>query len=107
VRHKRQHLNGEPCWRCLSRQRLIRLLRKRRKGELKHARSKRKNKGRKKEKKKKKNQINNKKKNGKPGERMRTGQLLAPEPPAAARDLAGLSKYRVLDQSGSSWCRNP
>jgi hypothetical protein len=38
---------------------------------------------------------------------MRTGQLLAPEPPAAARDLAGLSKYRVLDQSGSSWCRNP
>jgi len=41
------------------------------------------------------------------GERMRTGQLLAPEPPAAARDLAGLSKYRVLDQSGSSWCRNP
>ena len=64
MRHKRQHLNGEPCWRCLSRQRLIRLLRKRRKGELKHARSKRKNKGRKKEKKKKKNQINNKKKQG-------------------------------------------
>ena len=28
------------------------------------------------------------------GERIRTGQLLAPEPPAAARDLAGLSKDR-------------
>ena len=28
------------------------------------------------------------------GERMRTGQLLAPEPPAAARDLAALSKDR-------------
>jgi hypothetical protein len=26
---------------------------------------------------------------------MRTGQLLAPEPPAAARDLAGLSKDRT------------
>ena len=28
------------------------------------------------------------------GERMRTGQLLAPEPPAATRDLVGLSKDR-------------
>ena len=28
------------------------------------------------------------------GERMRTGQLLAPEPPAAARDLVALSKDR-------------
>ena len=42
-----------------------RLIRKRRKGELKHARSKHKNKGRKKKKKKKKkDQVNNKKKQG-------------------------------------------
>ena len=61
---RRAHLHqsevSEPRWRCLSRRRLIR---KRRKGELKHARSKRKNKGRKKQK-KKKNQVNNKKKHG-------------------------------------------
>ena len=38
------------------------------------------------------------------GERMRTGQLLAPEPLAAARDLAGLSKYRTLPPK-STWCR--
>jgi hypothetical protein len=41
----------------------IRLIRKRRKGELKHARSKRKNKGGKKQK-KKNDQVNNKKKQG-------------------------------------------
>ena len=61
MRHNRQHLNGEPRWRCLSR---LGLIRKRRKGELKHARSKHKNKGRKKKKKKKKDQVNNKKKQG-------------------------------------------
>ena len=60
MRHNRQHLNGEPRWRCLSR---LGLISKRRKGELKHARSKHKNKGRKK-KKKKKDQVNNKKKQG-------------------------------------------
>jgi hypothetical protein len=56
---------ASPAGRCLSHQRLIM---KRRKGELKYARSKRKNKGRKekkkKKKKKKKNQVNNKKKQG-------------------------------------------
>ena len=60
VRHNRQHLNGKPRWRCLSRQRLGR---KRRKGEQKHARSKRKNKGKKMQK-EKKNKINKKKKKG-------------------------------------------
>ena len=41
-----------------------RVIRKRKKGAVKHVRSKRKNKGKKKQKKKKKNQINNKKKKG-------------------------------------------
>ena len=95
VRHNRQHLNGEPRWRCLSR---LGLIRKRRKGELKHARSKHKNKGRKK-KKKKKDQVNNKKKQG-----GQTGKVNAcapvicsrEEPPGAPRDLAGLSNLRRL-----------
>jgi hypothetical protein len=96
VRHNRQHLNGEPRWRCLSR---LGLIRKRRKGELKHARSKHKNKGRKK-KKKKKDQVNNKKKQG-----GQTGKVNAcapvicsrEEPPGAPRDLAGLSNLRVYN----------
>ena len=84
MRHNRQHQ------RYLSH---LGLIRKRRKGELKHARSKHKNKGRKK-KKKKKDQVNNKKKQG-----GQTGKVNAcapvicsrEEPPGAPRDLAGLS----------------
>ena len=70
---------------------------RRRKGELKNARSKRMNKGRKKEKKKKKNQINKKKKTG--GQNGKVSAC-APvscslqEPPALARDLVGLSEKK-------------
>ena len=75
------------------------LIRKRQKGAVKHARSKRKNKGRKKQK-KKKNQINNKKKKG--GQKCKVNAC-APvscslqeiqEPPTVARDLAGVSQDR-------------
>ena len=87
-----------------------RLIRKRRKGELKHARSKHKNKGRKK--KKKKDQVNNKKKQG-----GQTGKVNAcapvicsrEEPPGAPRDLAGLSKDRIpqsRSRAQTGW-RNP
>ena len=69
---------------------------RRRKGELKNARSKRMNKGRKKEK-KKKNQINNNKKTG--GQNGKVNACASvncslQEPPALARDLVGLSEKK-------------
>jgi hypothetical protein len=85
-----------------------RVIRKTTKGELKHARSKRMNKGRKKE--KKKNQIHNKKKKGGGGGQNGKVNACAPvssslqEPPAAARDLAGLSKDRRFLHK-TTWCR--
>ena len=76
---------------------------KRRKGELKHARSKRKNKGRKK-KKKKKDHVNNKKKQG--GQHGKVNAC-APvicsreEPPGAPRDLWSLRKAEESRLVGS------
>jgi hypothetical protein len=83
---------------------------KRRKGELKHARSKRKNKGGKKQK-KKNNQVNNKKKKGGQTGKVNACALVIcsrEEPPGAPRDLAGLSKDRPPEPLASpNWLSKP
>ena len=76
-----------------------RVIRETTKGELKHARSKRKNKGKKKQK-KKKNKINKKKKKGGQNGKVNACAPVScslQEPPAAARDLTGLSNDRPLE----------
>ena len=94
VKHNRQQRRApqavfEPPW----------LIRKTRKGELKHARSKRKNKGKKKQK-KKKNKINKKKKKGGQNGKVNACTPVScslQEPLAVARDLAGVSQDRPLE----------
>ena len=70
------------------------LIRKRKKGAVKHARSKRKNKGKKMQK-EKKNEINKKKKKGGQNGKVNACAPVScslQEPPPAARDLAGVSQ---------------
>ena len=76
---------------------------KRRKGELKHARSKHKNKGRKKKKKKKKDQVNNKKKQG-----GQTGKVNACAPVSFSRRsrqqrLETSRDYRTIGKMEERW----